>query len=118
VATVILEIRTYRCVPGRRDDFISVMRRRSIPLLATYGIQVVDFGRPLVDEEPWQEAYLMRAFPSLAERDRLEETFYGADDWRVGLREAVMSCIESYHTVVLDVADEVVAALTRAVDDH
>lgn len=114
--TVILEIRTYRCVPGRRDDFLNVMRRRSIPLLATYGIQVVDFGAPLVDEEPWEEAYLMRAFPSLVERDRLEETFYGGDDWRLELRESVMSCIESYHTVVLDIADEGVAALTRSVD--
>ena len=62
VATVMLEIRTYRCMPGRRDDFLNVMRHRSIPLLATYGIRVVDFGPPLVDEEPWEEAYLMRAF--------------------------------------------------------
>ncbi|HEY9484011.1 MAG TPA: NIPSNAP family protein [Micromonosporaceae bacterium] len=113
---MILEIRTYRCSPGRRGEFLNVMRHRSIPLLATYGIQVVDFGPPLVDEQPWEEAYLMRAFASLAERDRQEETFYGGDDWRGGLRESVMSCIESYHTVVLDVADEVVAALTRSVD--
>lgn len=113
---MILEIRTYRCKSGRRGDFLTVMRHRSIPLLVTYGIQVVDFGPPLVDEQPWEEAYLMRAFPSLAERDRLEETFYGGDDWRLGLRESVMSCIESYHTVVLDVADEVVVGLTRSVD--
>jgi hypothetical protein len=26
-----------------------------------------------------------------------------------------MSCVESYHTVVLDVADEVVSALTRPI---
>ena len=112
---MILEIRTFRLKPGRRGDFLDLTRHRSAPLLATYGIDLVDFGASLVDEESWEDAYVMRAFTSIAERDRLEEAFYGSDDWRLGLRDPVMSCVESYHTVVLDVADEVVSALTRPI---
>lgn len=112
---MILEIRTFRLKPGRRGDFLDLTRLRSAPLLATYGIDVVDVGPPLVDEEPWEEAYVMRAFASLAERERLEAAFYGGDDWRLDLRESVMSCVESYHTVVIEVADEVVGALTRPI---
>lgn len=112
---MILEIRTFRLKPGRRGDFLDLTRLRSAPLLATYGIDVVDVGAPLVDEEPWEEAYVMRAFTSLAERERLEAVFYGGDDWRLDLREPVMSCVESYHTVVIEVADEVVGALTRPI---
>ena len=112
---MILEIRTFRLKPGRRGDFLDLTRLRSAPLLATYGIDVVDVGAPLVDEEPWEEAYVMRAFASLAERERLEAAFYGGDDWRLDLREPVMSCVESYHTVVIEVADDVVGALTRPI---
>jgi NIPSNAP len=112
---VILEIRTFRLKPGRRGDFLDLTRHRSAPLLATYGIDLVDFGPPLVDEEPWEEAYVMRAYASLVERERLEAAFYGGDDWRLDLREAVMSCVESYHTVVIEVPDEVVGALTRPI---
>lgn len=57
----------------------------------------------------------MRAFASLAERERLEAAFYGGDDWRLDLRESVMSCVENYHTVVIEVADEAVGALRRPI---
>ena len=115
---MILEIRTYRLVPGTRPEFLRLMREESGPLLAAAGIRVVDAGAPLVDEGDWEEAFLIRAFGSLADRDRLEESFYGGDAWRgpgedgPSLRDRVMACIESYHTVVLDVPESVVDGLT------
>jgi hypothetical protein len=110
---MILEIRTYRLKPGSGDEFVRVMREESRPLLARFGIDVVDCGRSLVAEDGAEEAYLIRAFPSLDARDEQEERFYGSEEWRTGPREAVLSRIESYHTIVLDVPDEAVPVLRR-----
>jgi hypothetical protein len=95
-----LEIRTYRLRPGTRDDFVAAMAAAQ-PLLARFGIEVVDFGASLVAEDGREEAYLIRRFASLEERAAKEEAFYGSDEWRDGPRAAVVAPIESYHTIVL-----------------
>ncbi len=97
---MILEIRTYRLKPGTRDDFVAAMAAAQ-PLLARYGIDVVDFGASLVAEDGHEEAYLIRRFASLEERAEKEDAFYGSDDWRDGPRADVVAPIESYHTIVL-----------------
>ncbi|SCG75845.1 NIPSNAP family protein [Micromonospora inositola] len=102
---MILEIRTYRLRPGTIDEFVRVMREEAAPLLASAGIRVVAAGPSLVREDGHEEAYLIRAFSSLAERDEREEAFYGGEAWRTGPREAILSRIESYHTVVLETAE-------------
>lgn len=108
---MILEIRTYRLKPGTAEEFVRLMREESLPLLAKAGIRVVAAGRSLVTEDGHDEAYLIRAFPSLAEREGQEAAFYGGSAWRDGPREAVLACIESYHTIVLEVAADAVDAL-------
>jgi hypothetical protein len=110
---MILEIRTYRLKPGTRDDFVRIMLTESVPLLAPHGITVVDAGASLHDEDGFEEAYLMRLFEDLDDRDRKETAFYGGDAWRNGPREAIVSRIESYHTIVMPVSDDVAAALPR-----
>ncbi|NUT37735.1 MAG: NIPSNAP family protein [Hamadaea sp.] len=107
-----MEIRTYRLKPGTRDEFVRVMRDESLPLLTEFGIRVVDAGPSLVDEDGHEEAYLIRAFDSLAHRDEQEEAFYGSDAWRSGPREAIVSRIDTYHTIVVEVPDAAIAALT------
>jgi hypothetical protein len=111
---MILEIRTYRLRPGTRDEFVRVMRTQAVPLLAKHRIHVIGSGPSLVDEDGVEEAYLVRRFTSLAEREELEAAFYSSEEWRHGPREAVVSRIESYHTIVLEVSDEVAAALAVA----
>ncbi|MEV7024869.1 NIPSNAP family protein [Kitasatospora sp. NPDC093558] len=107
---MILEIRTYRLKPGTGEEFVRVMREESVPLLENAGIRVVDCGASLVAEDGHEEAYLIRAFASLeAHRDQ-EAAFYGSDAWRRGPREAIVSRIDSYHTIVLDVPDEAAEA--------
>lgn len=102
---MIVEIRTYRLKPGTRDEFVELVRTRSIPLLAAHGITVLDAGGSLVDEDGYEEAYLIRSFDSVADRKRQVDSFYGSDDWLLGPREDIVSRIESYHTIVLDIAD-------------
>jgi len=98
---MILEIRTYRLKPGTIDDFVAVMRDTVSPLLANAGIRVVDCGASLVHEDGHEEAYLIRSFDSVEQREELENAFYSSDSWHQGPREAVVSRIESYHTVVV-----------------
>jgi NIPSNAP len=109
---MILEIRTYRLAPGTRDEFVRLMREESTPLLERYGIRVVGCGASLVSEDGHDEAYLVRAFPSLEAHAEQEARFYGSDDWRSGPRENVLACIESYHTVVVEISEAAVAALS------
>ncbi|GAB2636304.1 NIPSNAP family protein [Kribbella swartbergensis] len=99
---MILEIRTYRLKPGTRDEFVRVMREEAEPLLAEHGITVVSSGPSLVAEAGHEEAYLIRRFDSLEQREKLEDSFYSSAPWLDGPREAIVSRIESYHTIVVD----------------
>ncbi|WP_037604555.1 NIPSNAP family protein [Streptacidiphilus rugosus] len=109
-----LEIRTYRLVPGTRADFVRAMREEAIPLLRQAGIRVVDSGPSLSDEDGHEEAYLIRAFASLAEHRDQEAAFYGSEAWLKGPREAIVSRIESYHSVVIEAPESAAQALTGA----
>ena len=107
-----LEIRTYSLKPGTRAEFLRLMFEVSLPLLASFGIIVVDSGVSLVDEPGQEAAYLIRAFSSLEQHQQQEEAFYGSADWRDGPREEILTMIESYHSVVINASSEAVAALT------
>lgn len=106
----IIEIRTYQLKPGTRADYHRIFVEESVPLLTEYGIRVVRYGPCLVDENAY---VLIRAFDSLEQREKLEDRFYGSDDWRQKLREAVVSRIEAYQTVVLPVTEQAVAGLAE-----
>lgn len=108
-----LEIRTYRLLPGTRTDFVQVMTEQAVPLLAEFGIRVVDCGASEVDEDGHEEAYLVRAFASIEERDRLEEKFYSSERWLDGPRDGIVSRIQTYHTIVLTVPDDLVKTWSR-----
>ncbi len=108
---MIVEIRTYRIVPGQLDDFVAAMTMVR-PMLARYGIDVVAAG-PSIAADDGEHAYLIRAFASIDERERLEESFYGSAEWRDGPRASIMDRIETYHTVVLDLPDAAVDSLRQ-----
>lgn len=99
---LIIEIRTYRLKPGTIDDFVRLMRDECVPLLEQAGITVVDGGASLISEDGHEEGYLIRAFTSLEERSAQEDAFYASEAWRQGPREAILSRIDSYHTIVLE----------------
>ncbi len=109
---MILEIRTYRLRPGTGTEFVQIMRDHALPLLAAAGIRVVGCGASLGAEDGHEEAYLKRAVEPEAQRDRQEEEFYGSDAWRHGPREAILSRIEHYHTIVVDSSEVTVEALS------
>lgn len=97
---MIVEIRTYGLKPGTSEAFLRAMAAAQ-PLLAAAGLTVIAYGLSLVAEDGNETAYLIRSFASLEERDAQEGAFYRSAAWRQGPREAVVSRIESLHTVLL-----------------
>ncbi len=80
---MIVEIRTYRLVPGTSEEFVRVMQDEAGPLLDAAGIRVVTSGLSQVPEDCHEEAYLVRAFDSIEHRDAQEEAFYSSRAWHV-----------------------------------
>ena len=93
----VLDIRTYKLVAGKRDEFDRIVREHSLPMLRRYGISVVAAGPSLQDDDHY---ILIRSFDSLDERREQLERFYGSDEWLENYDEPVMELIEAYHTVV------------------
>ena len=110
--TRILEIRSYNLKPGRHERFRQLFEGQASPMLERAGIDVVAFGPSLHDENSW---LLMRSFPSIGDRQASEEAFYGSREWREGPRAAVLDCIESYTTVVVELDSTTIERL-RAVE--
>ncbi len=107
----ILEIRTYRLVPGTRDAYDRLFREAALPLLEQFDIDVVGAGPSLDDPNGY---CLLRAFDDLADRERREERFYASPAWRHGPREAVLEKIEAYTDAVIEVEEAVIDGLRRA----
>lgn len=96
--TAVIEIRTYKLKPGSGAAFHRTVVDESLPMLKRWGVDVVAFGPSLDDDDCY---YLIRSYPSLDERQRSQDAFYGSDEWRHGPREAIVSRIESDISVVL-----------------
>ena len=110
----VLDLRTYKLVPGGRETFESIFREGALPMLGRHEIEVVGYGPSLVDEEHY---YLARAFPSASRREQQLGGFYGSEEWQQRYERAVMDLIESYHTVVIPRTPRIAQALASDVDN-
>ena len=107
--TGVVEIRSYNLKPGTRDSFDRLFVEQALPMLERWRVDVVAYGPSLHDKDSY---YLMRAFPSIAERQKSEDAFYGSAEWKQGPREAILAAIDSYTTVVIN-ADPVLLSSLR-----
>ncbi|MGH7571109.1 MAG: NIPSNAP family protein [Gemmatimonadota bacterium] len=107
----VVEIRSYNLEPGTRAEFHRLVVEEGLPLLREWNVDVVAYGPSPHNENSY---FLIRAFPSLEEPQRIEDGFYGSAKWREGPREAVLALIESYATTVLDLDPATVEALREA----
>lgn len=71
----VLELRSYRLYPGKRDEFHRLFEDRALPMLRAAAIDVVAYG-PSADSADGY--FLMRSFPSLETRRRALDAFYGS----------------------------------------
>src|SRR6185369_6972162 len=71
---MIVEVRSYRIKPGKRDEFIRLFEARAIEAQRSYGMKVTG---PFLDVENPNKFVFLRSFPSLEERERMKDAFYG-----------------------------------------
>jgi len=94
----VVELRVYTLKPGTRAAFQERAEQQILPMLARFGITVVHAGPSLHDENGF---CLVRAFPSVAERERQLAIFYGSEEWLTRHNDAVLAMIERYATCVV-----------------
>jgi hypothetical protein len=96
---MIVEVRSYRIKPGKRDEFIRLFETRAVPAQRTYGINVIG---PFLDVENPNKFVFLRSFPSLEERDRMKEAFYGGELWKNELEELALPLLDSYDVILCE----------------
>jgi hypothetical protein len=94
---MIVEVRSYRIKPGRREEFIEFFESRSILALRAGGMKV--FG-PLLDLENPNKFVWLRMFPTLEAREQMRDAFYGGDLWKNELEAIAMPMLESYDVIL------------------
>lgn len=106
----VLEIRSYNLKPGSRERFHALFLREALPMLQRWKVDVVAYGPSRHDGDSY---YLMRAFDSVEDRRRSEDAFYDSEEWKNGPRDAVLSHIVSYATVVIAIDGATLRGLRR-----
>src|ERR1044072_6751908 len=96
---MIVEVRSYRIKPGKRDEFIRLFEKRAVAALRTYGMQVTG---PFLDVENPNKFVFLRSFPSLEERDRMKDAFYGGELRKNELEDLAMPVLHSYDVILCE----------------
>ncbi len=96
---MIVEVRSYRITPGRRDEFIELFEARSAPALQAHGMKVIG---PLIDLENPNRFIFLRGFPSMEDLLRMKEAFYGGKLWKEELEQIAMPMLESYDVTLCE----------------
>jgi len=96
---MIVEVRSYRIKPGRRQEFIHFFETRAVPALRSHGMKIVG---PLVDLENPNKFVWLRSFPSLEERDRMKNAFYESELWKNELESIAMPMLDSYDVILCE----------------
>jgi NIPSNAP len=96
--TAVVDLRTYRLVPGGRAEFDRIFREDVLPMLRDRRIEVTGYGPSLADDRHY---YLARRFPSETERERELRSFYESEEWLGTYAEIVTALVESFHHLVV-----------------
>jgi hypothetical protein len=95
----VIEIRTYRAQPGRRDELTEVLEARVFPLHKDIGIRVLGIFPPAdeADTLVW-----LRAFPDAASKDSMTKALYGGPAWTGEIAGLVPPLIAEHTVVTID----------------
>ncbi|HZI87867.1 MAG TPA: NIPSNAP family protein [Pyrinomonadaceae bacterium] len=102
---MIIEMRTYKTKPGKRDEFIEIFCSKSVPAHAEIGMKILG---PFLSVEDPDTFFFMRGFPDLDSREPMKAKFYEGDLWKRELENVVMPMLEKYEVVVVEDPDEIV----------
>jgi len=96
---MIIEMRTYKTKPGKREQFLEVFRTKSIPTHIEIGMKVLGPFPSLEDPDTF---FFMRGFPDLASREPMKAKFYEGELWKRELENILMPMLEKYEVVLVD----------------
>jgi hypothetical protein len=99
---MIVEVRTYRVKPGRREEFVHLFESRAVPAQRTLGIKILG---PLLDLENPNRFVFLRSFPSMEERERMKNAFYDGELWKRELEGIAMPMIDSYDVTLCETSE-------------
>src|SRR6185369_4062598 len=96
---MIVEVRSYRIKPGRREEFIKFFEARAVPALRSHGMKILG---PLLDLENPNKFVWLCSFPSLDERERIKDDFYEGELWKNELESIAMPMLENYDVILCE----------------
>jgi hypothetical protein len=99
VVAGVIEIRTYRAQPGRRDELTELLETRVFALHRETGIRVLGVF-PSADDA--DTLVWLRAFPDATSRETMTKAFYGSAVWTDELAGIVLPLIADQTAVLLD----------------
>ena len=97
--TAIVEMRTYRTKPGKREEFLAIFTSRSIPAHREIGMRIVGPFPSLEDPDVF---FFMRGFPDLASREPMKSRFYDGELWKNELESVLLPMLESWEVVLVE----------------
>ena len=102
---MIIEMRTYKTMPGKRAEFIEIFRSKAVPAHEQIGMKILG---PFLSVEDDDTFFFMRGFPDLPSREPLKAQFYDGELWKSELEKIVMPMLERFDVVVVDDPDNLV----------
>jgi hypothetical protein len=96
---MIIEMRTYKTIPGRRSEFLEVFRAKSIPAHTEIGMKILG---PFLSIEDPDTFFFMRGFPDIASRDPMKAKFYEGELWKSELENILLPWLEKYEVVLVE----------------
>ena len=96
---MIIEMRTYRTQPGKRDEFLRIFRTRSVPAHLEIGMKILG---PFLSVEDPDVFFFMRGFPDLPSREPMRARFYEGELWKKQLEGVLLPMLEKYDVVLVD----------------
>ncbi|MEO8923498.1 MAG: NIPSNAP family protein [Caldimonas sp.] len=107
----LIEIRSYKLIPGAAGTFHDAVVSLAVPMLRRWQTDVVAFGHGKQEPDTY---FLVRAYVDRADLAARQDAFYGSDEWRQGPREAIVSRIEHQVSVALWMAPKSIEDLRLA----
>jgi NIPSNAP len=95
----VIEMRTYKTLPGKRAEFLEIFTGQSIPAHAHIGMKIVGPFNSLEDPDVF---FFMRAFPDASARDAMKRSFYEGTLWKTELEQVLMPMLVKYEAVLVE----------------
>ena len=96
---MIIEMRTYKTQPGKREEFLAVFAAKSVPAHQEIGMKILGPFRSIDDPDTF---FFMRGFPDLESRDPIKARFYEGELWKNELEAIAMPMIDSYDVILCE----------------